>query len=101
MTTLCVYIIPKKGNKPTNIKINNTSIETGEHGEKDIDKCVKFLGFKIDYELSFKHQNKEIINRITKGTYALATRKYTLPKTKLMIYHSNSLSLTKWTKLWC
>ena len=50
---------------------------------------MKFLGFKIDDELSFKYHIKEIINKTAKGTYALATLKYTLPmKTKLMIYHS-------------
>ena len=72
---------PKKRNKPDIIKINNTSVETnGEDREKDIDKYVKFLGFKIDDELSFKYHIKEIINKTTKRTYALAALKYTLPK---------------------
>ena len=61
--------------------MNDINIESiGEHREKEIDKYVKFLGFKIDDELSFKYHIKEIINKTTKGTYALATLKYTIPK---------------------
>ena len=61
----------------------------GEHREKEKDKYIEFLGFKIDDELTFKYHIKEIINKTAKGTYALATLKYKLPKkTKLMIYHS-------------
>ena len=37
----------KKGHKTDIIKMNNTNIENiGEHRKKDIDKYVKFLGFK-------------------------------------------------------
>ena len=72
--------------------MNNTNIEsTGEHREKELDKYAKFLmlGFKIDDELSFKYHIKKIINNATKGTYALAMLKYTIPKkSKLMIYRS-------------
>ena len=50
---------------------------------------MKFLGFKIDDELTSKYHIKEIINKTANETYALATLKNTLPKkTKLMIYHS-------------
>ena len=46
---------------------------------------MKFLGFKIDDELTFKYHIKEILNKTANGTYALATLKYTLPiKTKLI-----------------
>ena len=88
--TKIIFFHPKKGNTPNNIKMNDINIESiGEHREKEIDKYVKFLGFKIDDELSFKYHIKEIINKTTKGTYALATLKYTIPKkSKLMIYHS-------------
>ena len=59
--------------------MNNTDIETiGEHRKKDIDKYVKFLGFKIDDELSFKYLIKDVRNKTAKGSYALATLKHTL-----------------------
>ena len=61
--------------------MNNTNIESiGEHREKELDKYIKFSGFKIDDELSFKYPIKEIINKTAKGTYALATLKYTITK---------------------
>ena len=50
----------------------NTSIESiGEHRDKEIDKYIKFLGFKKDDDLFFKYHIKEIINKTAKGTYAL------------------------------
>ena len=60
--------------------MNNTNIASiGEHREKELDKYFEFLDFKIDDELSFKYHIKEIIDKTTKGTYALATLKYTIP----------------------
>ena len=42
--------------------MNNTNIEsTGEHREKELDKYAKFLGFKIDDELSFKYHIKDAL----------------------------------------
>ena len=84
------HILSSKKGTPNNIDMNNTNIASiGEHREKELDKYVKFLVFNIDDELSFKYHIKEIIDKTTKGTYALATLKYTIPKkTKLMIYHS-------------
>ena len=46
----------------------------------DIDIYVKILGFQIDDYFSLKYHIKEIINKTAKGTYALATLKYTQPK---------------------
>ena len=79
----------RKVTTPVNIEINNTSIESiGEHREKEKEKYIKFLNFKIDNEITLKYHIKEIMNKTAKCTYALAL-KYTLPKkTKLMIYHS-------------
>ena len=71
-----IFFHPKKGNNPVNIEINNTSIESiEEHREKEKDKYMKFLGFKIDDELTFKYHIKKILNKTAKGTYALATLK--------------------------
>ena len=66
-TLIKFFFHPKKGNNPVNIEINNTIIESiGEHREKVKDRYMKFLGFKIDDELT---------NIISK-------------KSNLMIYHS-------------
>ena len=55
------WFYPKKRNKHDLIKIDNTSIETnGEHREKDIDKYVKFLGFKIDNEDNEQNNKKDL-----------------------------------------
>ena len=52
--TKTIFFHSKKVNNPVNIKINNTSIESiGEHREKEEDKYIKFLDFKIDAELTF------------------------------------------------
>jgi len=92
------------GNNPVNIEINNTSIESiGKHREKEYYKYIKFLCFKIDNELTIKYHIKEIVNKTAKGTYALVTLKYTLPKkTKLMIYHFLIAShLLYKISIWC
>ena len=88
--TKIIFFHPKRGNKPESIKINEIAIETiGEHRLKEEDKYVKFLGFRIDDELTFKYHIKEIVKKTTKGSYALATLKYILTtRTKCMIYHS-------------
>ena len=65
--TKIIFFHPKKGNNPVNIEINNTSIESiGEHREKEKDRYMKFLGFKIDDELTFKYHIKEILNKTAK-----------------------------------
>lgn len=88
--TKIIFFHPNRGNKPEEIVLDGTNIETiGEHRVKIKDKSVKFLGFYIDDELSFKYHIQETISKASKGTYALTTLKYMLPsRTKLMIYQS-------------
>ena len=41
---------------------------------------VKFLGFKIDDELSYRYHIRNVINKTAKGSFVLATLKHTQKK---------------------
>ena len=77
--------------KQVKICLNNTEIKAC--GSREHEKSFTLLGVEIDDKLEWSSHIEKVINKLSKGTYALYKFKKLLPtKTKLLLYNSFIMS---------